>query len=505
MAPSSGPSLVAAAATRAKVAPRHASLAAEVEERTVETIRSIVSVALYGEQNRRGNAATAAEADDAGDDPGILFDYFCEKGVPSLLSSLVTGRCDGVSRSPAVKAEALRALAALLRHVREATSLYYLLSGDAGLRRAVSVTTDGWDADALEEVFDPAYVYFLRAVASRVAGGGEEVEGADACAALLVEPDGSLPVLEAAVVTLRRTTERLVAVTAENVIVNLFSCSDGTVRKAVGSKASLEERRVLCGYLCQRIRKIFTRMATVTSLRGNEDAEDELVDAWEYWNDLAQCRVRTWNVRACEGIAGVLMLDVLPCLLPDDAQNLGLTENGDKRELGQRRNDAVAVLVFMQRLFSMIKYLPLLRLAAVALVHPLSPPLNVDERDTNSNRDEVPVIDDTYVHTLALHALISKDVNDPGATENGDNSLPHQQCDARPNPYRRRLMQLAVGCSYDGEDGDVLTVAAQNLLKAVGTALVMEPEKDDNKDSFGTMLRWEEVKCLLEKKDLNDA
>ncbi|GMH87319.1 hypothetical protein TL16_g10816 [Triparma laevis f. inornata] len=266
------------------------------ETRTIEILRSICEVVIYGEQNSTSSLG--------------LFDYFCEKNMLALLVDVARGEGEGagVARSVSVKSQVIQTVSILVQNVRNETSLYYLLSNNY-INELISIPLGNYVSEVLEELM-PTYISFLKTLALRLSSSPTLFQF------FVDELSGStFPLFTAAVRAASSEyaeTDSFVRLTALNIVVNVCKIEHDAIRRVIGE--SVEEQKVgfnlfaLLTVLITRLNKHIQHISTITAAdppadhNSIADAIGEIQDQLYFINDLLQCGVRPLNVRLCEWI-----------------------------------------------------------------------------------------------------------------------------------------------------------------------------------------------------------
>ena len=196
----------------------------------------------------------------------------------------------------------------------------------------------------------------------------------------------------------------------------------GEVRALVGE--SVAEQRTLLSYLCQRLSGRYRRIAHLSVGVAAGDASrsaaigreiTELQDQIHFIDDLLWCSVRPLNVRLCEYLLrNVLSQHVLPGMLiqgqgrksqfssiAEQKRLSAATVEDDSDIITEVEAMAQASVVFLTQMFLTVEYAPLLKMCAVAILHPLSPAdWSALPRSNQHGGD--------YVLTPALNAIVQK-------------------------------------------------------------------------------------------------
>jgi len=253
-------------------------------------------------------------------------------------------------------------------------------------------------------------------------------------------------------------SDAFVHITALNIILNLCQIPLGHIRTVIGE--AVVDQQILLSHLCQRLVSRYRRIAhmTVGIASGDPSRSSalskeiaDLQDQLQFVNDLLWCGIRPLNVRVCEYILRrVLFQVVLPGLLMHKRKSVPSRADADGCPIvddpiiKEGEGMAQASVVFLTHLFLTLEYAPLLKMTAVAVLHPYSPANWTTLPKTDGGGDE-------YVMTSTLNAIVNgkftviKGISQSelGATDDGSkNGTDGSSMHAVNNPYRLVLISL---------------------------------------------------------------
>jgi hypothetical protein len=186
----------------------------------------------------------------------------------------------------------------------------------------------------------------------------------------------------------------------------------------------------------------------------------DLDDKFCFINDLLWCSVRNLNVTMCEYI---MQQFVYKTLLKDV---LLLFDNGDDNDHDDDDDDVSTKAIYSRtslyviaKIFKTIDYAPLLKMIAVALLHPYTPlPDQLKEMERHDNE---------YIITPALNAIACNDfvVVDSETIVNDESNSNFS------NAVMEESTTLIIESEYSSDDGDdddsnISIVVTQNLYRA---------------------------------------
>lgn len=455
---------------------------------------------------------------------GEVWDYFCDKNILALLVDIAAAKpapfdgdsClgdqaeqaklrqedqqqyRGVVWSPRVKAQVFRTVSLLISGVKDETSLYFLLSNNHVNDLTGSFLPMGqWTSSALE-VMMPEYIGLLKALAVTLAGSPHLLQFFvnNRHATDESPEDGGqrhhwvpkFPLLHSSVHILASAfaqSDSFAHVTALNIVLSVCQIPAGEVRALVGE--SVAEQRTLLSYLCQRLSGRYRRIAHLSVGVAAGDASrsaaigreiTELQDQIHFIDDLLWCSVRPLNVRLCEYLLrNVLSQHVLPgMLIQGQGQKSQFSSIAEQKRLSAATVEddsdiiteveamAQASVVFLTQMFLTVEYAPLLKMCAVAILHPLSPAdWSALPRSNQHGGD--------YVLTPALNAIVQKRCviigsGPDGPSAEGGNDISGGDDEiriiAKANPHRRSLLSI-----LRGEKGHRRFVPVSMLLQSI--------------------------------------
>jgi len=451
---------------------------------------------------------------------------------PMSMEQLHKPHCVGPAWTAAVKSQVLCTVTSLLSSMADDdVALFYLLSNHRVNDLLLSLLPlRRWTEEALEEMA-PALCGLLRALALRLR------EGPHLLQFLLDErspqgrgpSDSSFPLLRAAVEVAsspRSQSDAYVRQTALHVVLDVCRVPSGAVRDAVGESSS--DQRALLSHLCRRLVGRYGRIAQLTAgpaagggSGGGSNSEKietlraELADLrnqLRYIDDLLWCGVRAMNVRACELLLrSVLFRHVLPGMLmhrcvggrrpraagPSLAETPRASPWDESAvrapgEISEAEAMAQASVVFLGQAFLTLEYAPLLKMIAVAALHPLSPAGDWDRMEEN---------DGEYALTQALNAVaqgrtISPEDRDLVGNVNSElEELEPQQ----PSPQDASSWQEKGGSSDDSEKGGEHRVEAVINLYRQSLLSLIRGDLGDRRFVPAAVL----LQCLLDLEDFD--
>ncbi len=448
-----------------------------LEARVIELIRSLGETVVYGEQ-RNGNSIgrygkgsvsdrakqmSKGKSQKKGSASGneAVFEYFCDKNMLSLLVDICKAKpllgeqgqdpieihYNGVTWTALVKAQVLQTISILISNVSEPTSLFYLLSNNYINEVVASIVPlHQWTRQALDEIL-PVYISFLRTLALKLTDSTHLFQ-------FFCDQNGSsstlptFPLFYAACEVVSSPLDvakcdTFVHTTALNLILNIFQLQGEEIHSVLGNECYTEQT-LLLSHLCKELRERYndivewmmtgTLISELSSRGLKVDEEDQrqrreklnnevakLEDTFQFINDLLWCSQRTVNVRLCEYLIRFIIFDLVLVNLKnakadssdDDSDSGG--ERKHARTVGETKCEASTF--FLYKLFTIIDYVPLLRMIMVALLHPYTP--------AESQIDEMAQKNKEYVLTPALNAIAQNEfmvVDEDNAYDNSANN-----------------------------------------------------------------------------------
>jgi Uncharacterised conserved protein. len=352
-----------------------------------------------------------------------------------------------------VKAQVLQTISIFISNVSDTTSLYYLLSNNY-MNRIVSsiVPLDQWSTSAQDEIL-PVYICFLKSLALKLAKEPHlfqffSCRVVDTGHGDVGDNDGGVggddnwkvfsnfPLFGAAVVVASSNVkvvkeDTFIHTTALNIILHLCQMPGEEIRSMIG-RGCLEEQRMLVCHLCEEIvlrHGNLVDLLMLSSRMGRPYGDNtqlhrimmeevaRLDDMLHFVNDLLWCSQRIVNARFCEYFMQYVMVknvlknwkkiqeyydkkkksEMVGC----DSENAGTEkeEQGDNlQHVEEEKVKFMGAALTLFRVFSVMDYVPLLKMISVALLHPYGPLL-----------DQVTSDGKEFVLTPALNAIAQND------------------------------------------------------------------------------------------------
>jgi len=453
------------------------------ESRVIELLRSIGEIVVYGEQKTKGSVESRNNnrRDRSGknlNDHDAVFEYFCDKNIISLFVDISKAKpsCDedlveydsntrcsrgipysGVVWTALVKSQVYQTVSILVSNVQDPKSLYYLLSNNY-INELVSsvVPLNQWKGSALTELL-PVYISFLKTLAIQLASNPHLFQFYCNENNTIALP--TFPLLYSAVKVASShfcefQADDFVHTTALSIILNICQLPSREIREVVGE--SLTEQCSLLSTLCEGITEQYEIISKLVigscvALKRHTLVKRELIkleDTLHFVNDLCLCAVRTLNVKLCEYMLRYIVFKpLLQNMLIDNSNCLvGKCTNGQDIDpngiVSEDEAYAQTSVFFLTQIFMTVHYQPLLKMIAVALLHPY----------TLSRQHFNDIADDgkDYILTPALNAIAQNQyiVSESSNNINAKNEKPvestydNKMVLVSPNPFRRVLISL---------------------------------------------------------------
>ena len=332
---------------------------------------------------------------------------------------------NGVVWSPRVKAQVIRTIQILISNVKDPKSLYYLLSNNYINELILSILPlQQWSESAIQEIL-PSYISFLKTLALQLTNAPhlfqffcQTITTDLTTTATAGEPTSELdsiqcqtqkqifPLFQAAVEVASSPMDSaqndiFVHTTALDIILNLFQLKHHEIRTVI-SEAD-REQRYFAACLSRELNVLFDKLVN-SILENDHEAtiviEQRIDDKLAFVNDILWCSVRSMNVKLCEYIMHqfvykTLLQNIL--VSPVSEHTVHQQESIEKRLYILSQTS----LYVQTKIFSMINYAPLLKMASVALLHPYSP--------LSEQLEEMEKRGDEFVMTPALNAIAQND------------------------------------------------------------------------------------------------
>jgi Uncharacterised conserved protein len=410
--------------------------AAKIERKVVNLIREIGEVVANGEKLSSSAIIHGSENLVC----GPCFEYFCEKNILSLLVDIAKENPadqykeksvqHGVVWSPLVKAQVLQTVSLLVavgQRARNSHALYYILSQNAvNDLMSCMLPLEQWTDPALDKLV-PAFVDLIRNLGLLLAGNPDKdffcfLARNEACTLLHAA-------LEIGTSSYAQV-DSFVHITCLSLVVNLMKLDNPAINTA------FPEMRKLANHLSQLLLKRFNRISEQTQgpiVDGHRCNAvviqlKALHDEIQVLNDVFSCGIPGLNVRLCEVLLRRVVKVLLKSILAPQERAFIDVGVSDLDVIPHRESQAQVALFFFAQLFHRIEYQPFVRMMAVALFHPQSTSLLIDE---DVSRSFSPTDEDEYLIVPALDAIAQgKIVKDSIA------------CD---NPYRSSLLRTLKG------------------------------------------------------------
>jgi hypothetical protein len=307
------------------------------------------------------------------------------------------------------------------------------------------VPLEQWSMGAQEEIV-PVYISFLKSLALKLAKAPHLFQFFSYCDLDKNGHDGGggdddddwnvfskFPLFGAAVEvacsSLKVAKEdTFVHTTALNVILHLCQMPQEEVRSMIGGCCWEEQRMLIC-HLCDEIVLRYGNLVDLFMLswrmggrscdntqlhRMVEDEVARLDDVLHFVNDLLWCSQRIVNARFCEYFMQYVMVGTLlknwkreknkaVVVVDDDDDGKDQEEDKDEDNNMQHPEEPkvkfTAATLTLYRIFSIMDYVPLLKMISIVLLHPYSPSL--DHQVQSHGKD--------FVLTPALNAIAQND------------------------------------------------------------------------------------------------
>jgi hypothetical protein len=341
----------------------------------------------------------------------------------------------GVVWSPRVKAQVLHTAPLLVSSVRDASALYYLLSGHYVNQLVTNMLPLKQWTDPALDIMLPAYVDLLKNLALQLGASPHLFP----LFTLQLGDSVVFPLFSATLETGTSSfaqSDSFIHATCLNLIVGLMQIDHTPIEDWF--RSATVEQQLLANHFCELLVRRYHRIANLTtgpvvdSMRSDAilGQISGLKDQIQALNDVFLCSIRCIHVRTCETVLQRFVAVLLQYLLPP----LLAVGTSDNDVIPEREALAHCSVLVLSQLFMHVEYDPLLRMLAVAIFHP---------RSTELWRD-LPAKDD-YVLTQALNALVQGDSTDSIA-----------------NPYRAEIMK-----SLQGVYGEWRVASAALLVEKV--------------------------------------
>jgi hypothetical protein len=421
------------------------------EARVTELVRQIGEVLVNAEQPALTSNRLRSDE---------VFEYFCEKAMLTLLVDIVketpqTGtsrtaspeQClHGVVWSPLVKAQVLHTVSLLVSGVRDPSALYFILSHNCiNELIACILPLQQWTDPALE-IMLPLYVGFIKTLSLQLSGSPPQLFPFFA----VHEPANNhvyFPLFTATLDTATSTyaqSNAYVHFTCLNLIVDLMQIQFAPIREWI--RGAEREQGLLARHLATLLRRRSRRIANLATgpvvdgvrsnaIVGQLNGLHEEIDAL---NDVFFCGIQELNVRLCEELLQTVVSVLLSGLLPSRERKFLMVGILDADVIPEKEALAQVSVFVLAKLFQRLEYAPLVRMLAVALLHPQSAPLWTTTQPQATRSPD-------YIFTSALNSIVAGKM---------DNDMD--------NPYRSNVFQ-----ALRGEFGLWRVPTAAMLLEAV--------------------------------------
>ena len=425
---------------------------------------------------------------------------------------------NGVVWTPHVKAQVIQTISILISNVQDPKSLYYLLSNNYINQLILSILPlNQWTDNGREKIL-PVYIGLLKTLALQLANSphlfefyccGMEDESSDKSSSSSSSSSPSLskfPLFQAAVEVASSSidvalSDNLVHTTAMNIILNVCQLQNTEIRSAISD--SHQEQSIFVSSICHELNLLYQDIIAAVlnhddAANANDDdsldSNDETIkakvqkldDRFCFLNDLLWCSIRNLNVKLCESIMQqfiykTLMQNILlssndeedededVVSSQDDCSIIASDNNNEqtKKEKTTAKKEKIhkqtksthmqTSLYVLAKIFMTIDYVPLLKMIAVAILHPYSPLSDqLEEMERQGNE---------YIMTPALNAIAQNDfvvvsssavINDE-SNSNFSNALMEEST----------TLIIESECSSDQDDDSNISIAvSSNMYRA---------------------------------------
>jgi len=469
------------------------------ESKVIEFIRSIGELAVCGERQKE----LTCVKDGIKGSEGVVFEYFCDKNMLSLLVDIVKARppafnstgehqgtpesstsssitFNGVVWTALVKAQVIQTISILISNVKDPTSLYYLLSNNY-INELISsiVPLQQWTAPALDEIL-PVYISFLKTLALQLVNSPHLFQFfCDNNGTILCDNNGTtssmptFPLFHAAIEVASSPlnvaqSDTFVHTTALNIILNLCQLPSDEIRSVINE--SYIEQFLFLSSLCTELSTRYETIATLVVGKKVDAARCESLSeelnkldvSVQFLNDLLCCGVRSLNVRLCEYLMHhVIVKLILHHISIYSVESVSSDTNDDdesnENEYDQEEAYVQSSVLFLAKMFMIIDYAPLLKMVAVALLHPYSP---IDDQ-----LEELERHGKEYVVTPALNAIAQNDF--VVVTNTSKNDLFNISNAVMEESTTHIVDSASTCCSDEGSDSSISIAASLNPVRSV--------------------------------------
>ena len=249
--------------------------------------------------------------------------------------------------------------------------------------------------------------------------------------------------------------------TCLNLIVDLIAIPDPEIQKWVKEEAQ-QEQIFLAYHLSELLLRRYSRMVNLThgpvvdAIRSDALAGqmDGLNDQMDILNDVFDCNIRGLTIRLCEAILGRVIAKIWQDLENGYSYTHSIASSHGQLFMGVGLLDADVIperdamaqvgAIFLSVFFTRLRYKPLVRMLAIALLHPRTTTL----WSKHEPNDQIPSLQlEEYKFMPALHEIAE------GTTKEGDSIE---------NIFRSLILE-----TLEGEYGEWRTVSAAIFLESV--------------------------------------
>lgn len=422
-------------AVRDKTAVVAMASARSMEEELVKLVQCIGEVVAFGDE-----PGTSLRCDP-------VFEYFCEKQILPLFVDIAKAKPEtdsllhGVTWSALVKSQVMQTISVMISNAQDGPSLYYLLSSNYlnDLARSMMPLRQ-WTDIALETMI-PAYVTMLKYISLQLAAAPDVLFH-------FLTQGNEFPLFTSATkVATSSLADSFARLTCTSIIVTIMSIRSHNVRNwIIGAEM---EQKMMAIHMCDRFMEKYFRLVRLTSgpvvdpvrAMGITSLMVDLQRQISELNDILCCGVRSMNVRLCEILLQRVFSVLFEQLLPKKERRFLMVGVMDMDVIPDVEARAQTAMIFLFHFIVSICYPPLIRMLAVALLHPMASTL---WQNSIAPTDE-------YILTSSLNSIIQ-------GKKLGDNEGEKVE-----NPFRR----LLISSILSGKMGEWMFVPASLLLESV--------------------------------------
>ena len=454
--------------------------ARKLESRVVQLIKDLGEVVVYGEQ-RQNYVDTFSKTMKHGNE--AVFDYFCDKNMLALLVDIVLTnpsneiqdedqeeRYSGITWTAIVKAQVLQSITILISNTSDPKSLYYLLSNNYINEMIVSIIPlQQWKPEALDEIL-PVYISFLKTLTLKLTKAPELCHFfCDMYGQSSKLP--TFPLMYAAVEVVsspvhKDRSDDFVYSTALNIILTLYKLP-GNEMKNVISELYMEQN-MLIQHLSNELILRCDGLSKILETDGEEQNKllsmelTKLESSLVILNDLLWSCERSVTVGFCEHIIKAIMQSSI-------IENFVEFHDSFMSLDGNLSNSCCASIIVISKILEHMDYVPLLKMVAVAVLHPYTP--------SSKQIEDMEISGKEFVMTPALNAIAQDEyvvVDDAIDASDFDNNIDFSNAgfkDSTTHIVNTPTKDLSAGMSISAIDNPCRDVIFKLMSGELGTRL----------------------------------